>query len=84
MSPCEWFSTTKAQLSTHLRQTHLRIAVTCFICRKWWWAASTWFKHMKTAHSVPTFDNFFLREGAEAELKTQKLLIKQEVTPEDI
>ena len=34
VSPCKWFSTTKAQLSTHLRQVHLRIAVTCFICRK--------------------------------------------------
>ena len=84
VSPCEWFSTTKAQLSTHLRQAHLGIAVTCFICCKWWWAASTWFKHMKTAHSALAFDNFFLREGAEAELEKQTLLIKQEVTPEDI
>ena len=84
MSPCEWFSTTKAQLSTHLRQVHLGIAVTCSICHKWWWAASTWFTHMKTVHSALAFDNFFLHERAEAELEKQMLLIKQEVAPEDI
>ena len=72
------------QLSTDLRQVHLGIAVTCFICHKQWWAALTWFKHMKAAHSTLTFDNYFLYEGAEAELETQTLLIKQEVTPEDI
>ena len=75
---------TKAQLSTHLRHVHLRIAVTCFICRKRWWPAWTWFKYMKAAHSVLTFDDYFLCEEAEAELETQTLPIKQEVAPEDI
>ena len=80
----EWFSTTKAQLSTHLRQFHLGVAVTCFVCRKQWWAASTWFKHMKAVHTALTFYNYFFREGAEAELEMQTLLIKQEVAQEDI
>ena len=32
VADCEFFSTTKAQLSTHIRQHHLGVAVACFVC----------------------------------------------------
>ena len=38
---CEFISTTKGQLSTHIRQMHLGSAVTCYICRKKSWSAVT-------------------------------------------
>ena len=31
---CNFFSATKAQLSTHIRQNHLGLAITFFICNK--------------------------------------------------
>ena len=84
MPECQSFSTTKAQLSRHLRQHHLGIVVTCFVCHKWWWAASILIKHVKAAHSAITFNDFFLCEGAETKLEAQMLLTKKEVTPADI
>ena len=39
---------------------------------------------MKAVHTALTFDDYFLREGAEAELEMQTLLIKQEVALKDI
>ena len=40
---CDVISTTKAQLSTHIRQHHLGIAIGCYICsgNKRWWSAGT-------------------------------------------
>ena len=32
VADCEFFSTTKAQLSTHIHQHHLGVAVACFVC----------------------------------------------------
>ena len=82
---CDTISSTKAQLSTHLRQQHLGIAVVCFVCSSRWWSASTWFKHMRSKHSTMKFDDYFLRKGAEEELQAFQLVeLKQEVDPDNI
>ena len=77
---CKVISTTKAQLSTHLRQYHLGIAISCFVCNRRWWASATWMKHMQKDHSGLKYDDYFLREGAEEELRDRQLIIKEEVT----
>ena len=66
---CEQFSSTKGQLSTHVHQMHLGIAVACFICNKRWWSAFTWYEHMKKAHGDLKTDDHYLKEGAEEELE---------------
>ena len=55
---CNFFSTTKAQLSTHIRQHHLSLAVTCFICNKRWWSSSSWFTHMEKVHTTLKEDDY--------------------------
>ena len=84
VTDCEYLSTTKAQLSTHIRQFHLGVAVTCFICNRRWWSAATWFEHMRKAHANLKRADYFLREGAEAELQDVSLQVKTEVNPSDI
>ena len=51
MPACEFISTTKGQLSTHIRQMHLGSAVTCYVCQKKSWSTVTWFDHMKKVHT---------------------------------
>ena len=73
--PCEFFSTVKSQLSTHIRQHHLGIAVTCFICSGHWWSGTSWYDHMESKHSALKEEDFFLKEGAEGELAELKQMI---------
>ena len=83
--PCEFFSMVKSQLSTHICQHHLGIVVTCFICSGCWWSGTSWYDHMENKHSTLKEEDFFLREGAEGELKKLKqMIIKKEVNPEDV
>ena len=44
---CDFISTTKGQLSTNIRQVHLGICISCYICDKKWWSSSSWMEHMK-------------------------------------
>jgi len=81
---CDFFSTVKAQLSTHIRQFHLGTAVCCFVCGKKSWAAKTWIDHMRSAHSDLQEDDFFVREGTNVEELRHTLLIKEEIAPEDV
>ena len=62
---CDFFSTTKAQLSTHIRQHHLGLAVTCFFCNKHWWSSSSWFTHMEKVHSTLKKYDYFICADAE-------------------
>ena len=79
---CTFFSTTKGQLSTHIHQHHLGLAIGCFICpTKHWWSASAWMEHMKKAHSELSQDAFFVKEGADA---AESIIVKQEVTSVDV
>ena len=57
---CDFFSTTKAQLSMHIRQHHLGLAVTCFVCNKHWWSSSSWFTHMEKVHTTLKEDDYFI------------------------
>ena len=82
---CDFISSVKGQLSTHIRQFHLGIAVTCFICSKRWWAATTWHEHMQKQHSALKEEDYFLKEGAQHELEDlRKVVIKEEVNPDEV
>ena len=82
---CDFFSSVKGQLSTHIRQFHLGIAVTCFICSKRWWSAATWREHMERQHSSLKEEDYFLKEGAEEELEEFcKFTIKKEVDADEV
>ena len=79
---CSFFSTTKGQLSTHIRQYHLGLAIGCFVCpTKHWWSASAWMEHMKKAHPELGQDAFFIKEGTGVQ---ESLVIKQEVADIDV
>ena len=87
MPECEFFSTTKAQLSTHIHQHHLGLTVTCFVCNKRWWSASSWFSHMEKIHINLKEDDYFIRSDAEAQLLEfhgSGLVVKEEVAAADV
>ena len=63
---------------------HLGAAVTCYICDKWWWLASTWFDHMENSHSDLGEENYFSYEGSTAEEFCATLIIKKEVADTDL
>ena len=82
---CDFISSVKGQLNTHIRQFHLGITITCFICSKRWWSATSWHKHMERQHSSLKEEDYFLKEGAEEELEEfRKFAIKKEVNAEEI
>ena len=82
---CDFFSTTKGQLSMHIHQYHLGIAIACFICpSKRWWLGSSWMDHMKKYHAELDQDCFFIREGDDIEEFKSSLTIKQVVTGDGI
>ena len=81
---CEFVSSTRSQLSTHIRRSHLGAAVVCYVCDEWWWGASTWLEHMEKAHPSLKREDYFVKEGTDiAELKSA-LTIKQEVSAEEL
>ena len=65
---CDFILTTKGQLSTHIRQQHLSLAVRCYICQKKWWSAATWMDHMKKVHNKVGADVFFVKEEVDKKL----------------
>ena len=65
VADCEFFSITKAQLSTHIRQHHVGVAVACFVCNCCWWSASSWFSHMEKAHGNLKEADYFIHKEAE-------------------
>ena len=77
---CEIFSTVKQQLSTHIRQAHLGLAIVCFVWGKRWWSASSWISHMKKVHTDLSSDEYYVSESTD----TAKLKIKHEVVVEDV
>ena len=77
---CDIISTTKGQLSTHVHQQHLGLAVGCYIHQKKWWSAATWMDHMKKVHSEVGANIFFVKEGVDVDIAQ----VKQEVEPKDI
>ena len=82
---CSFFSTTKGQPSTHIRQFHLGVAMACFICpSKRWWSGSSWMDHMKKFHVELDPKSFFVQDGVDIEEFKSSLAIKQEVTRDDI
>ena len=82
---CSFFSTMKGQLSTHICQFHLGVAIACFICpSKRWWSGSSWMDHMKKFHAELNPESFFVREGVDIKEFKSSLAIKQEVTGDDI
>ena len=77
---CEVISTTKGQLSTHIRQFHLGVAVGCYVCGRRWWSAATWMEHMKKSHPNLGANAYFVNEG----MDIASFEVKHEVPPEDI
>ena len=80
---CDFFSSTKGQLSTHVRQKHLGVAVACYICNKKAWSGKTWLTHMQNAHKELSEDEYYVKEGF-AKGEVEGLAVKTEVGPEDI
>ena len=81
---CPFISSAKLQLSTHIRQHHLGIAVACYVCGKQWWSAHTWFEHMKKVHSSLKSTDYFIREGISAEDMKAIVVKKEIVDTEDL
>ena len=77
---CDFISTTKGQLSIHIRQTHLGVTIGCYICDKKWWSSSSWMEHMKKFHSKLGEDAFFIKDCT----NITGLIVKEEVTEGDI
>ena len=77
---CEFISTTKGQLSTHIRQMHLGSAIICYVCQKKSWSAVTWFEHMRKVHANLQKRNYYVQEGTNIE----PLDVKAEVDPTEI
>ena len=85
ISDCTLFSTTKSQLSTHIRQHHLGVAISCYICpTKRWWSGSSWMEHMKKCHPDLQLDCFFVKEGADLQELQKSFEVKEEVAGDDI
>ena len=80
VTDCDFISTTKGQLSTHIRQAHLGICIGCYICDKKWWSSPSWMEHMKKFHSKLGEDAFFVKDGS----NISRLVVKEEVTEGDI
>ena len=66
-------------MSTHIRQFHLGIAMTCVACGKKSWAASTWHEHMRKDHPEVAKENYFISD----ETSTVPSEVKHEVTSID-
>ena len=62
---CNFISSVKAQLSMHIHQFHLGATVTCYICQKKWWLATTWYEHMVKVHTDLLSKNYFVKEGTD-------------------
>ena len=85
ISDCTLFSTTKSQLSTHIRQHHLGVAIGCYVCpTKRWWSGSSWMEHMKKCHADLQSDCFFIKEGADLQELREAVVVKKEVAEEDL
>ena len=85
ISDCTLFSTTKSQLSTHIQQHHLGVAIGCYICpTKRWWSSASWMEHMKKCHPDLKSDCFFVKEGADLKELSESLIVNQEVVEDDI
>ena len=80
---CEVFSSTKGQLSTHIRQMHLGVAMVCYVCNKKAWSGNTWFNHMKSQHPALAKNDYYVKEGVDVE-QLQKITVKEEVNPTDL
>ena len=81
---CEFISTVHGQLSTHICQMHLRVAISCYVCQCKWWSAHTWIQHMRSSHTGLKEDDFYVQDGVDIADLRQALLIKKEINPEDI
>ena len=77
---CKVFSSTKGQLSMHIRQKHLSVAMVCYVCNKRAWSSNTWFNHMKTQHPALDKNDYYVKEGVDIE-QLQKNMVKAEVNP---
>ena len=85
ISDCILFSMTKSQLSTHIQQHHLGVAIGCYICpTRCWWSGLNWMEHMKKCHPDLESDCFFIKEGADLQELRESLEVKKEVTEGDL
>ena len=76
---CDTVCQNKMQVSSHLRQFHLGICVSCYICNHRWWSAFEWKKHMAAHHPELSEDEYFVAATA----PPPDIQIKTEVTEEE-
>ena len=81
---CDFVSSVRRQLCTHIRRAHLGAAVVCFICDKHWWSSSTWLEHMEKTHTTLQRDDYFIKEGSDITELKATFTIKEEVDPDDL
>ena len=79
LAPCNDISSNMGQLFTHIRQTHLRAALVCYVCGYRAWDGKTWKDHMKDKHADLGEDNYFISDEAD----TSEFMIKHEVVSKD-
>ena len=77
---CDTVCQNKMQVSSHIRQFHLGICISCYICNHRWWSAFEWKKHMVAHHPNLSEDEYYMAPSeAPADLQ-----IKTEVTEQEI
>ena len=76
---CDTVCQNKMQVSSHLRQFHLGICVSCYICNHRWWSAFEWKKHMAAHHPDLSKNEYFVASS----VPPSDLQIKTEVTEEE-
>ena len=77
---CDIMCQTKGQTSTHVRQFHLNTAIACYVCGHRWWSGFEWKKHMKSAHSGLTEEDWFVSPNP----LVSSITVKKEISPEEL
>ena len=82
--PCAFINESRPQLATHIREYHLGICLGCFVCYE---AGSDWRVFSGPANGRPTLKKHGLTEDTmfrPANLDLRTLLVKDEVTPQEL
>ena len=76
---CDIVCQNKMQVSSHIRQFHLGICITCYICNHRWWSAYEWKKHMTSQHQNLPEDEYYVPPS----VTPTDIQVKTEVTEKE-
>ena len=79
---CDFINQNKSQMSTHVRQIHLGICVSCYVCDHRWWSAAEFLKHMEAMHPDLGEDAWYINNPDPA--GDEKVVVKQEITTDQL